>query len=135
MANRTTPGAVQDVLGTDWDQQRPLTAFVAAANRVTTRLVTAAATDGVTIGATDAELIERWVAAYLYTLSDRLYTSRSTRGKSGSFFFAKQENPYLTAAKALDPSGLLGGVLDGQTADVTWVGTTEPDQRTFEDRN
>lgn len=126
---RTTEQAVADLLGEDYASDRRLTPFVRAGNIKTTDLSVKAAAAGRTIGAATLVEIETWVSAYFYTLSDPVYTSKSTGKASGSFL--RKENPYLTGAIALDPSGMLAGILSNQTASATWGGKPPSEQTDY----
>lgn len=133
---RTTEGKVQDLLGDDYDSAAPrqLKRFVTGANLIINGLVDTAAEQGVTISSAELVELETWIAAYLYTLSDRLYTSRSTQGASGSFRQEK-ENEYLTGAKAIDSSGLLATVMSGASLGGAWLGKTLSEREEYDDRN
>jgi hypothetical protein len=122
---RTTPGAVQAILGPNWDGYNPtagiastdLTPFVYAASNVTDQVASLAAqrfqqrlttfTLSGLQSATQApmgsdspntmlELIERWLAAHFYCHEDPLYNSKSTGGASGSFQRGSDEGGFGT---------------------------------------
>lgn len=132
---RTSPAAVRELLDRHYDTTRApsLTPSVDMATSVVDDLVTAASEGpGTSISDTKLELIERALAAYYYTFSDPLYTSRSTDGASGAFM----QESYLKMAKSLDPTGLLGSVMDGvPEATMDWLGKAEADKLTWDDRN
>lgn len=132
---RTSEGKVKEILGDDYDSLTPrsLRPFVTGAGLITDRLSVAATAADEAITAAELTEVEGWVAAYLYTKSDRLYTSRSTLGASGSWLL--KENPYLEGAKALDPTGLLASVLSTQRADGFWIGKDLPERLSYDDRN
>lgn len=136
MAIRTNPGAVQEALGDDYDtDKRPsLQGRIVWANLITDRLNTLATAQGTTIGSSTLEMIERLLAAYAYTQSDRLYTSRSNTGASGSFLVDK-DNPYLKMAKEVDPSGLLGEAMASKRANFFWAGKAPSEQIDYQDRD
>lgn len=136
MAVRTTVNAVLDILGKDYDSvnEPSLTGYMATASNVVDDVRTAAVEDDVTYSFTKLELIERWLTAYFYTLSDPTYTSRSTGGASGSFLVEK-ENQYLSGAKKLDPEGYLNSILSGNRAKAFWLGTPDYDAQSYADRN
>lgn len=117
--SRTTAADVQAVLGGNWDQTTDLTPFIDTASELVDDAISCATTRGVTISATRAELIERWLAAYYYTQMDPLYTSRSTADASGSF----RDQDYSKAAISLDSSGCLKALLNGtRSATAIWLG-------------
>ena len=128
----TTAAAVQAVLGGNWDQTTDLTPFIDAAAEVVADAVTCAAVRSTTISSTKQELMERWLAAHYYTQMDPLYTSKSTGDASGSF----KDYGYDKVAIALDPTGCLVRALNGQkVATSFWLGKTEPNQQTWDERN
>jgi hypothetical protein len=137
VAQRTTIPKVQKLLAHNYDAKGKvdLQQFVDMGSSVTDTLVSDASGAGLTITAGQAELVERNLAAYFYTNTDPLYASKSTGGASGSFLYEKNENPFLRAAKMLDPTGLLPGILSGKSASLTWLGTTESEERTYRERN
>lgn len=136
---RTSSAAVILVLGQqtvngkagNYDGLSDLSPYIDTASSIVDDLVAAANTDGVTITATKAELIERWLAAHYYTQMDPLYKSRSTDRASGTFV----EQNFRMVATQLDPSGLLAGILAGQRAEGAWLGTAAPAARTYDERN
>ncbi len=110
MAIRTKPKDVQDILGRNYGEGTNLSPYIEAASSIVDRLVVAAAALGVAtraVSASQAELVERWLAAHYYTQMDPLYKRRQTADGSGDFV----EHGYLEAAKQIDPSGLLDGIL------------------------
>ena len=132
MAYRTNADKVKAVLGGDYDGRRDLTFAIRSANIVITRAATLATDCGESIAAATLAEAETWVAAGHYIRSDRIYTSRSTLGASGSFK-VEGENPYLTTAKDLDP--YIAAVLDNAVADVDWLGKPESERLTYDERN
>lgn len=141
MAIRTTPGKVEEILLGDYDGTSALTAQILGASKIVDRMVTCAAEDDVSFDAEELELIERYVAAYRYTLSDPLYTSRSTSKASGSFqgeqdAAGKPINRYLKAALDLDPSGCLRELLmPGPRAGGYWLGKAPSEQTDYDQRD
>lgn len=108
---RTTPKAVQDLLGPNWDGAACLDPFIATAGEMTTDVYDCARGKGTTYTATRLELMERWLAAYYYTLQDPLYQSRSTLSASGAFVAEKDgTNRYLKGALDLDKTGCLSAL-------------------------
>jgi hypothetical protein len=138
---RTTPDAVKAVLGYDYDTANSpsLVPYIDAAAAVVTRVVNCATLKETPLTADEAELVERWVAAHFYQQSDQGYTSRSTGGASGSFqgqtgmYF--ESTKYGQSAVMLDPSGCLTSIAARRSAGGYWLGTTEPNQRTYRERN
>lgn len=133
---RTTPAKVEGVLNRDYDyKNRPsLIPYIDSANVVVSRLITSASANGVSIGSTTAELIERWLAAHYYTRSDATHTSRSNLAASASF--ARKGDEYKQTAVELDPSGLLAGILSGLLkVDIFWLGKPPSEQIDYIDRS
>lgn len=136
---RTTAEAVQGVLARNYDPEVLVDPFIDSANATVSRVITCASKRGVSISTTEAELIERWLAAYYYTAADPLYMSRSTGRASGSFQRAQGEgidgNDYGIRAVALDPSGCLRAILKGNRVQFKWGGKSESEQVSYKDRN
>ena len=120
---RTDPSLVQAVLGKDYDSLNSpdLTWCCTAANIIMNRVVECAIkkkkplTDpgAYPVGVdSEAEMIERLVAAHMYCAQDAPYSSRSTAGASGSFQTQKgttglEVTNYGKRALLLDVSGCL----------------------------
>ena len=137
---RTNPGAVQKLLGADYDTvtEPSLEPYVDTAYSVVTRLAAkaAAAVPAVAFSDSDKELVERWLAAHYYTKSDRVYSSKSTLGRSASFVLdPKVPEPYKAGALDADPTGLLAGLLDPSKRATAWWGGRRPSAQTpYRDR-
>ncbi len=138
--SRTTPGLVKEILGNNYDQGSAvrsapsLAPYIRTANILVNQLVARAAAAGRTaIDTPTLNEIELWLAAHAYTQMDPLYKSRSTGGASGSF----ADQSYKDMAISLDPTGLLVDILNPKKVAVgaMWLGKTEPDQRSYNDRN
>ncbi len=135
---RTSPASVKAVLLTDYNSAAnpDLAAFIDTASAIVDRVVTCAASRGFALSATEAELIERWLAAHAYHCSDPTYTSRSTLGASGSFFgqgaMGLDGSRYGQMAKGIDPSGCLASM--GKRVGMVWLGKNAPDQIPYADR-
>ena len=82
---RTTPQAVQDLLGDEYDGKTRLSPYIDTASGMVDWLYAQdLATRGL-LNATLLELVERWLSAHYYQQADPGYASRSTGGASGSF--------------------------------------------------
>ena len=79
---RTTAKAVRILLARDYDDRRnpSLSPHIDTASALVDKLVTCAAAKGVIHSDSVLELIERWLAAFFYTRSDPIYSSRSSLG-------------------------------------------------------
>jgi hypothetical protein len=143
---RTSETAVKLVLrpgsqGGDYDDVNSpsLTPFIDAASAMVDDAAACAADADDAISTTRQELIERWLAAHCYCLSDRTFTSRSTLGASASF--AGQTGMNLEAtfygqqAMALDPSGCLRSAGAGNRASAIWLGKPPSAQTPYIDRD
>lgn len=143
---RTTAEAVKALLtpGGDYDlvNNPSLTPFIESATLIVNRISAAATAASKSLNADEKEMIERWLAAHFYVMSDQNYTSRSTAGASGSF--QGQTGSYLEASKygqmaiSLDYSGMLYSLTSGpnrRTAKATWLGKPVSQQIDYEDRN
>lgn len=137
---RTTDDAVKKVLMRDYDaRKRPdLAPFVETASGMVDDLVTYANDNELTTpGGTRLELIERWLAAWAYSMADRPFSSRSTDGASGSFVgqtgMGIKANAYGQTAANLDPTGYLNS-LDKAAVGGSWLGTANRDRRDWIDR-
>lgn len=147
---RTSSSAVQAILrpgsqGGDYDDLNSpsLTPFIEAASSIVDDVVACVARKGLTaFSSAKLELIERWVAAHSYVMSDQTYASRSTAGASASFH--GQTGMYLEATKygqmamSLDSSGCLAAVTSGsqrKTASLRWGGKRPSEQTDYADRN
>lgn len=145
MAIRTTQALVVGVLGIgtqggDYDDlyNRDLTPYIAAANIMVNKAVAKAAVLPLNDPIDDsgqgsqAEIIERWLAAHYYVQSDQTYSSRSTAGGSGSFRGQSgdslENSNYGRTAMTLDTSGALRALDKGQRVHG-FYGGTPPDEQ------
>jgi len=131
---RTTSTLVKEILGVNYDTKRTPTIqpYIDAASSIVDRLVVTADNMDETLTSTQAELIERWLAAHAYTVMDALYMSKSTLGASGSFL--REKSKYLDMAIMLDPTGGLNAILNQQRARGGWLGVTNDEALTYDER-
>jgi len=114
--------------------------FIETASSIVDDVVECATAKGKTLTAAKLELIERWLAAHFYAVSDKPYTSRSTVDASGSF--AGQTAMYFEStlygqhAMRLDPSGCLDAIggKERKRAGGSWLGKNPSSQIDYEDR-
>jgi len=139
---RTTEAAVKLVLGGNYDSAAApsLVPFIDVATDVVDAVSAYATAEGSALSGTRLELIERWLTAHYYQISDPGYSSRSTGGTSGTFHGQTGKGydatMYGQQAKLLDTSGYLAGLDAGQpSADCEWLGTTDADSQTWDERN
>jgi hypothetical protein len=124
---RTTTTLVQTILGYNYKSAdgHSLQPYVDKASLLVDRVPACAAKKGITLSDDELEMMERWLAAYYYTVMDPMYTSRSTAGASGSQ--ATTQDAYKQAAIDSDPSGCLKALLAQQRAGGFWAGTPDPE--------
>jgi hypothetical protein len=137
---RTTSGAVQGVLGGDYNPDYPLEPFIATASAMVDALLVYAADIEVTVSATVAELIERWLAAHCYSVMDQPFESNTTAQSSARY--QGRTNMYLESrhygqqAIMLDPTGYLRALNKGTVnAEIDWLGKPESEQIDYYDRD
>ncbi len=136
---RTNSGAVQALLGSNYDGLADLKQYIDSATVIINRTVSAAASKQptpITLTTAEQELMERWLACYLYCKYDPLYASKSTGGASASFI----NNPsiperYLSGAINIDYSGMLKAIIMRQVASFAWLGKPPSDQIPVDERS
>lgn len=147
--SRTSSSAVQGILrvgsqGGDYDDENSpsLDPYIASATVIVDRVATCATAKGKTLTSTELELIERWLAAHFYCMSDVTYQSRSTAGASASF--TGQTGMYLEGTRygqmavSLDYSGCLLAIATGaqrKTAGFVWGGQRPSEQTNYSERD
>lgn len=116
---RTTTGAVQGILGSDYDSRRSpdLSPRIETAATLVDDILAKATELGIPLTDTRLEVIERWLAAHLYCVTDRPYKSRSAGGSSGTFDGNTDKGLdatlYGQTAKVLDTTGVLSSLGGG----------------------
>lgn len=139
MAYRTTEDDVRQVLGDDYDTSRSLRFALRSAYAVVTRVATCAAAKNKTLSAEELALVEMWLAAHFYQVSDRQYASHATGGASGAYMGTSGLNldgsTYGQAAKAVDYSGCLAGLDKRMTAGGDWLGRPPSEQTPYYQRD
>lgn len=141
MAVRTNSAAVVDILGEDYDSVNSpsLAGRIETAASMVDDVVACAIEKEQPISSTKAELIERWLAAHFYAVSDKPYTSRSTSGASGSFAgqtaMALDFTSYGQTAQQIDTSGCLAAFGKRQTASAFWMGRPPSAQTDYDQRD
>ena len=146
MAVRTTSAAVQGVLrlgsqGGDYDDANnpSLTPYIDSATVIVDRVATCAIARSKTLTTAEKELIERWLAAHLYMMSDQQYASKNTAGAGGGFRAQGGRNldgsTYGQTAKTLDYSGCLEAIDKRKTAGIAWLGRAPSAQTDYVDRD
>lgn len=139
---RTTAALVKGVLLRDYDTANnpDLTPFIDTASSVIDKVVTCAANRGVSLSAADLELMERWLAAHCYAMSDKPYAEKTTMkakgvfdGRTGMYL---EGTRYGQTATSLDSSGCLAAIASGRKRVTgTWLGYPPSQQTDYQDRN
>lgn len=143
MAQRTTVADVKAVLlpGKDYDTEDApsLQPFIDTATVIVDRVATCATDRDKTLTSGELELIERWLAAHLYAMSDQTYASKSTAGASASFHgqtgMHLEATKYGQTAVTLDYSGCLTAIGKRQTARGAWLGKRKSEQTDYSSRD
>lgn len=132
---RVTNDMVTAVLGANWDGTTAMDPYVTSGNIMTNAVVACAARKGIAIDDATLAEIERWLSAASYVKTDPEYRSRSTSGASGQFVVAEEGN-FLSQAAMLDPSGCVNALfVKRNRAGAAWLGKTQSEQLTFDQRN
>lgn len=138
---RTTAEAVRDTLLADYNtaDEPSLTQFINDANLVVTRVATCATAKGESLTTDELEAVERYLAAHLYCMTDPAYQEKKTEkaeakfvGKTGMRLEATR---YGQSALMLDYSGCLLAIANRTRVGITWLGKTESEQLTYDERN
>lgn len=138
---RTTSAAVKLVLQDDYDSanEPSLVPFLDTATAMVDRVATCATRKSWTLSAAELELIERWLAAHFYCQGDPSYVSRSTAGASGNFTgqfgMGLDGTRYGQQAQAIDTSGCLAALAKRRVAGGAWLGKTDREKLTWDQRN
>jgi hypothetical protein len=142
--SRTSADAMKALLGNNYDPRiESLDAFIDTASALVD-YVDSKDTGGI-LTETLLERIECLLSAHYYELADPGFQSRSTGGASGSYHGQTltylSSTPYGQQAIALDVTGTLARInreaAEGpkRKVDLTWLGKTELEATTWEDRN
>lgn len=141
MALRTTSSLVKGILMRDYDNRRTpsLDPFILTANSLVNRLSTRATEIGLSVGSETLELVERWLAAHYYVMSDKTFAENTTSGASavyqGQTGMSLDASFYGQTAQTLDPTGLLGKLSQRAGASVLWLGKPVSQQIPYEQRD
>lgn len=137
--SRTTVNAVQKILLKDWNGADLLDPFIEAATAVVDRVDVCAAARSRTLTSTELELVERWLAAHFYAMSNQQLSSKSTKGAGGSFRASGGLNldgtTYGQTARTLDYSGCLDAIAKRKVAAAVWLGRPPSEQTDYVDRD
>ena len=131
---RTTPAAVQSILGRNYTVNKDVAPFIATATVVVDDLVAEAATNALTVSAAKLERIECFLSAHFYGHDDQFFQSKSVEGASATFQgqFGKnlESSQYGQSAMMLDTTGYLARLNSGnKSVGFAWLGKY-PSQQT-----
>lgn len=140
---RTTATLVQALLGSNYGEmdngEMPdLRQFILPANLIVDRVATCAVSKGSSLSPAELEMIERWVAAYLYCHMDPLHSNESVEGASASNVTSQtldgEQERYKRGAIELDFSGCLNAILNRKVVSATWLGKVPSQQIPYDRR-
>lgn len=144
--SRTTSTLVQGVLrlgseGGDYDdvENPSLDPYIDAASSIVDDVAECATNKGITLSSTKLEIIERWLAAHAYAMSDQTLKMEKTgdavsqyQGTTGMYLTATK---YGQMAVSLDSSGCLAALGNNKRAGAFWMGLAPSAQTDYEDRD
>lgn len=142
MATRTTDGVLRSLLeegGCKVRADANLLRFILPASKLTTRVADCAADKGEPLDAEELELMERWLAAWMYTMANPRSqstslgkASHSIQGQTG---MRLEANYFGQVASSLDPSGCLQAITSGKTVQFFWAGKPPSEQIPYDQRD
>ena len=144
MATRTNAYLVKQVLQDDYGQKEDgalptLEPFMLAANLLTTRMASSAAKVGYVHTTEEKKVIETWLSAHFYVMSDQNYSVKSTGGASATFQghtrMHLDASKYGQSAVMLDTSGTLRSMSRNGVIRIAWLGLPQSQQTDYLDRN
>lgn len=133
---RTSSILVQGVLrsgpGGDYDGTTDLTPYIDAASLIVSRVATCATNKGIPLTTDELEMIERWLAAHLYAMSDQPYLEKETERARGKFQGVTkmhfEATKYGQTAIDLDASRCLAAINSGKFVRIDWLGKRPSEQ-------
>lgn len=147
MAIRTTATLVIEIMkpGQDYDEDDapPLTLFIRSSSKLTDAWVAAIARYRPELAAPDTEtqqLMETWLAAFFFKLSDQQYKTKNSGKASASFRGTEgrglELNMYGAGALGIDaPYRVLAPLYEGRIASTQWLGKAPSDQIPYDERD
>lgn len=139
----TTSELVQGILLSDYGETESgelpsLTPFIDTAAVFMARVSTCASLKGTPLTVTEKEILERWLAAHFYAMSDQTYESRRTADSAGKFHgktgMGLEASKYGQQAMSIDPSGCVASISKRREARLVWLGKNPTDQTDYVDR-
>lgn len=136
---RTTSASVEGILLAAYDGTSSLTPFIDSATSIVDQVSSCATRRGVSLTTAQLELIERWLAAHLYAMSDQIAESERNLNASVKYQGKTEMNldstKYGQTAKMMDHSGCLNALGNRKVARVIWLGRAPSEQTAYEDRD
>lgn len=138
---RTTDTAVKAILLKDYDANRvpDLTPFIEAASAIVDDIIACAAETGAAITTERRELVERWLSAHFYKMSDKEHNSASNLGASasftGQFAMGFDSTRYGQMAQRLDNTDCLENIDKTQQVRLDWLGLRPSEQTDYDQRD
>lgn len=138
---RTTAPLVKGILLRDYDSKRNpnLQPFIDSANMLVNRVKVLAAADSIAYLDSELEIIERWLSAHGYVMTDQNYQQSKTlqssaiyQGKTGMHLEASKYGQY---AMDIDYSGVLRQLNSNVKIRFYWLGKREQEQLSYDERN
>ena len=138
---RTTPTLVKGLLLRDYDSKRnpSLQPFIDSASMIIDRVKVLAVKQRINYTDAQLELIERWLSAHGYVMTDQNYaqtkiltSSALYQGRTGMRLEGSKYGQY---AMSLDYSGSLSQINSSAVIEFTWLGKREQEQISYDDRN
>jgi hypothetical protein len=141
--SRTTSAAVIGILQGDYDtiNNPSLQPFIDSASIMVDRVVAVAKTKAspVSLLINEQEVIERWLAAHFYCVSDQPYAAKTTAGASANFQgrtdIGLEGTKYGQMAIRLDYSGILNAIDKRLFSQMAWLGKPAGEQTPYRQRN
>jgi hypothetical protein len=136
---------VQNILGNDYTPGLELTGYIQTADMLVDQVIAYGARKGITVTdgfeGSQADIIERWLAAHYTMVMTQQYAWRKSEGASAAF--QGKSNMYLEStiygqqAVAMDPTGYLSTIASEprKRASLTWDGLPPSQQIPYIERN
>jgi hypothetical protein len=136
MGQRTNARAVERLLGEDYTGKSDIHAAVKSAVALVDRLQVRARGVNRSLTVDELELIERWLAAHFYVMSDQVLATETVGGAGGSYQGTTgaglRASKYGQSAVALDFSGCLQALASNRRAGAAYLGRRPGAQSDYE---
>lgn len=138
---RTTSDLVIAILQKDYDSVNSpdISGYIDSASLLVDKMILCRTGKGIVTTDSEAEIIERWLSAHAYAMSDKPYKAktnlRSSAVYEGETKLRLEATRYGQFAMGLDDSGCLEKVNAGnKRVGGRWLGRRPSDQTDYEDR-